>query len=317
MRARDSENRAVGRRSRVVDAPGGHILYRDAVNRTAVVSIVVASVLVGTTAQVGTMAALLAAGTGTGGITASSQEDPWEPFVQYEDVDLGPVDSYWVDEAAQLEPRPVHGSIEERVWADFLRVATPTFAAKVVIEYVVGDDPDADTLAYVVKGEDHEYWSLAVNLDVAAYPDLLIPTLVHEYAHLLSLGRGELDVTATEGTCETVHVWEGCLRDTSMLWAFHQRFWEGAIGAPGPENDDWEVSDPYFFAHEDDFVSDYAAMNVVEDFAESFMVFVMEDPPVGDSVAAEKLRFFTEYPELVAARDRIRAEFGPELGFIP
>jgi hypothetical protein len=304
------------------------------VNRSAVAWLVVASVLVGATVHGGALAVALVDGpfptpwsaSTPSGTTPQGDErtdvDAWEPLVQYEDPDLGLVDSYWVDEAGELEPRPVHGSIEDLVWEVFLRVTSAPFASKVVIEYLVGDAPNSDTLAYVAKGEDHEYWSLAVNLDVAEYPDLLVPTLVHEYAHLLSLARGELDPAATANTCTTVHVWEGCLRQTSMLWAFQERFWEGAVGAPGPENDDWELADAYYVEHEDDFVSDYAAMNVVEDFAESFMVYVMEEVSLtgtiaDGSIASAKVAFFAEYPELVAIRDRIRAEFAAELGFAP
>ena len=73
----------------------------------------------------------------------------------------------------------------------------------------------------------------------------------------------------------------------------------------------------FYAEHEDDFVSDYAATNVIEDFAESFMVYVIEDAPIGDSVAAEKLRFFEAIPELAAIRDRLRAEFASDLGIVP
>lgn len=55
-------------------------------------------------------------------------------------------------------------------------------------------------------------------------------------------------------------------------------------------------------------------MNVVEDIAESFMTFVLEDRPRGDSVAAQKLEFFWQQPGFVPMRDRIRAEFSHELG---
>ena len=292
-------------------------------NRSAIAWIVIAAVVASTTVQGGTLALLLGAdrsapivsAEGFGGDTTTV--DPWEPLVQYDDPDLGLVDSYWVDEFGDLEPRPVHRSTQAEVWHTFQRVATPTFTAKVVVEYIVGDDPDADLLAYVLKNDDTDYWTLAVNLDVADSPDVLVPTLVHEYAHLLSLGRGELDPTVDAAACATIALWEGCLRDTSMLWAFQQRFWSGQVGAPDAENDDWDVVGEYYEGREDDFVSDYAAMNVVEDFAESFMVFVMEEAPTDGSIASAKIAFFTEYPALVAARERIRGEFGSELGFVP
>ncbi|MEC8762510.1 MAG: hypothetical protein VXY40_07145, partial [Actinomycetota bacterium] len=62
--------------------------------------------------------------------------------------------------------------------------------------------------------------------------------------------------------------------------------------------------------HEEDFVSDYAATNVVEDFAESFMTFVLEPEPDDDTVIGQKLLFFWDRPEYVEIRDHVRAEFG-------
>lgn len=60
-------------------------------------------------------------------------------------------------------------------------------------------------------------------------------------------------------------------------------------------------------------MDDYAATNVVEDIAESFAAWVIEDDVSGDSMVADKLAFFDDYPELVAIRDRIRTEFAGEL----
>jgi hypothetical protein len=44
------------------------------------------------------------------------------------------------------------------------------------------------------------------------------------------------------------------------------------------------------------------------------MTYVIEDEATGDSLAAQKLRFFDDYPEYIELRDHIRAEFATELG---
>lgn len=61
--------------------------------------------------------------------------------------------------------------------------------------------------------------------------------------------------------------------------------------------------------NEDDFVNDYAATNPEEDFAESFMYFVLYDWPEEDSVYLydKKILFFTQFPELVELADTIVA----------
>ncbi|MBK9051223.1 MAG: hypothetical protein IPL78_09985 [Chloroflexi bacterium] len=51
-------------------------------------------------------------------------------------------------------------------------------------------------------------------------------------------------------------------------------------------------------------MTDYAATNPAEDIAETFMAFVLEPKPNGDTIAEEKVLFFYQYPELVAITRR-------------
>ncbi len=222
-----------------------------------------------------------------------------------EDDDLGTVEIYTVLDDGTLDPEASGLTLE--VWETFTRVATLDFAAETMTQFRVGDAPDSDTLAYVYQDDDPQYWILAANLATSG-DDTLLGTLVHEYAHILSLGENEMDASAS--SCDTVELSEGCALDDSYLWNFEQQFWAGYDeSAPAADNDDADVAYDFYLAHEDDFVSDYAATNVVEDLAESFMTFVLEDQPDADTVIADKLNFFWQYPELEAIRERIRAEF--------
>ena len=232
-----------------------------------------------------------------------------------EDGDFGTVEVYAVDDTGSLVPAPDPGSLTAQVWATFERVATPEFTAEVMVEYQVGDAPESDTLAYVHQSDDPELWVLAANLATSEDPILLIPTLIHEYAHILTLSPGQL--TPGAASCPTIDLDEGCADAGSAMWRFQEEFWSGYEDAPDAANGDWEVTDAFYAAHPDDFVSDYAATNVVEDVAESFMTFVLEDRPTGDSVVAQKLEFFWQVPEYVESRERIRAEFADELGLVP
>lgn len=227
------------------------------------------------------------------------------------DDEFGSVDIYRVQDDASL--RPVATGLAAEVWETFVRVTTPKYAGEVMTHYRVSDAPDSDTLAYVQQGFEPEHWVLAANLATSEDRTQLIATLIHEYAHILSLGVSE--VSSGARSCDTLDFAEGCAKDTSAIWAFDQRFWAGyGTDAPGADNDDAEVAWEFYRAHEDDFVSDYAATNVVEDFAESFMTWVIEDGERGDTIAASKLAFFDEYPDLAEIRERIRAEFSGELG---
>ena len=125
----------------------------------------------------------------------------------------------------------------------------------------------------------------------------------------MSLSPGQTDPDSW--SCDTLQLDEGCAEPDSALWEFDQEFWAGyGSDAPDPGNADADIAYEFYLAHEDDFVSDYAATNVVEDFAESFMTFVLEPEPDSDTMVARKLLFFWDRPEYLAIRDHVRAEFG-------
>jgi hypothetical protein len=226
------------------------------------------------------------------------------------DDDFGTVKLYSVLDDGSLDPRA--DGLTQHVWDTFARVTTLAFTSSVMTQYRVGDAPKSDTLAYVYQDNDPHYWILAANLATSSNDSDLIATLVHEYAHILTLDGTQMDQAAH--SCSTVELSEGCAHGDSYLWAFDERFWSAYTGAPAVDNADADVAYAFYLAHQDDFVSDYAATNVVEDIAESFMTFVLEDQPTGDSVVAQKLGFFWQYPELVTIRERIRGEFAVDLG---
>jgi len=227
------------------------------------------------------------------------------------DDDFGTVEVYSVLDDGSLEPAAT--GLTARVWETFTRVTTIDFAAEVMTQYRVGDAPDSDTLAYVYQDDDPVYWALAANLATSADESQLIATLIHEYAHILSLSTDELDTEATD--CPGLQLDEGCAGEGSSLLGFQRAFWDRyGDAAPALDNVDADVAWEFYLEHEEHFVSDYAATNTVEDFAETFMTFVLEDEPAGDGDVASKLAYFWEFPEFVAIRERIRAEFAEELG---
>lgn len=231
--------------------------------------------------------------------------DVGDPAIE-EDDDFGTVEVYDVLDDGTLSPVAMGPAAE--VWDMFLQVATVDFAAEVVLQYRVGDAPESDTLAYVYQDDDPDYWILAANLATADDYDLTVATLIHEYAHILTLSTDEFD---PPGTCPAAEeMAEGCPVPGSAIADFRDRFWAAYDDAPDVDNDDEDVAWEFYEAHEEDFVSDYAATNLVEDMAESFMTYVLEDSAEGDSVVAQKLRFFDDYPELAAIRERIRADLG-------
>ena len=121
--------------------------------------------------------------------------------------------------------------LTQEVWDTFVRVVTPDVASQIMSQYRVGDAPKSDTLAYVYQDDDPEHWVLATNLATSEDKPSLIATLVHEYAHILTLTGTEMN--RDEHSCATIELSEGCARDDSYLLAFQEQFW-AAYGDSAP-----------------------------------------------------------------------------------
>lgn len=228
-----------------------------------------------------------------------------------EDADLGTMLIYDVLADGTLDPAAE--GLAAEVWDAFTRVATPAFTSEVILTYQVGSSDSSDLLAWVTQDAwSPEYWHLAVNLDGAKDMSYLLTTLIHEYAHILTL---DLEQMPPDGECTVEVPSQECWYDDAYLMAFWREFWSGyGDDAPDAALKDDDVTQAFYEAHEEDFVTSYAATNAAEDIAESFMAYVIEPvPDPSRSVVAAKMAFFERYPELAAIRERIRAEFGDML----
>ncbi|MCU4671584.1 NADH:ubiquinone oxidoreductase subunit 4 (chain M) [Microbacterium fluvii] len=214
---------------------------------------------------------------------------------------------FTVGDSAELQPTPTADAAA--VWDLFVLIASPEFVAEEVVAFEVGDDPASDYSAYVMRHETKQQrWVLAANLAYATADDELAATLIHEFAHMLSLGP---DQVTRDAMCATIWVNGGCMSPRSHILAFQHEFWDGyGSAAPLPDDDDLDAAWEFYEAHEDDFVTDYAAVNVSEDFAESFTAFVLEERPEAEpeDLWNEKIDFFWTIPEYARIRDRIRAD---------
>ena len=61
----------------------------------------------------------------------------------------------------------------------------------------------------------------------------------------------------------------------------------------------------FFKNHEDQFVREYASTSIYEDLADSFMHFVLDPKPTGNSIIEKKILFFYDFPELVTLRQQM------------
>lgn len=131
-------------------------------------------------------------------------------------------------------------------------------------------------------------------------------TLVHEMFHIVSLNNTQLDHYATDHDGSTFTIYEGITKKNSYLNLFYQEFWSDIFDDHSTYADGYEFYDMY----PNLFVTDYAATNPVEDIAESFTYFVLQDKASGSSVTSSKINFFYDFPELVEMRTSVRAGLG-------
>lgn len=121
-------------------------------------------------------------------------------------------------------------------------------------------------------------------------------TAVHEYGHALTLNAGQIEVSEITDTSHYNEI--SLYKEDSYMKAFYDKFY-----ADGKQRD--------FYEYPEDYVSNYAGTaGMFEDIAECFMQFVIGSKPEGESLAAEKIKFFYSYPEMVELRNYIRCNFG-------
>lgn len=179
------------------------------------------------------------------------------------------------------------------LWAFVTALIPADQLNRYVTGYEVFTDPD--TMAYVYPDEMNPgQWIIGISIDLLrpdGSPDPeLRATIVHEFAHILTLNQSQMDINVSEATCSTYYDEEGCALGSSYIAAFYAQFWQ---------DDPDALPDSHF-------VSDYARTNIAEDMAESFAFFVMNGRPTGSTVADQKVLFFWNYPELVQLRSAIR-----------
>jgi hypothetical protein len=167
-------------------------------------------------------------------------------------------------------------------------------------------------------------------------------TMIHENAHILSLGSSQSDnddpysstgiddlyeepytelrkiVQEKAAACAPNYYDDasGCMKDNSYMNKFFQEFWVDIYPSfkwffEFDDYDKFEDHNVLFYKkYKTQFVTEYAATNPSEDFAESFMVFVLKEKPAKSTAdfihKDQKILFFYDFPELVEIRDFIR-----------
>lgn len=192
--------------------------------------------------------------------------------------------------------------LQNELWQRFAHLV-PVENREMIKRFKVMTDGADNTLGYVQQMYDENYWELALDYKDAENLKDLYATLIHEFGHLFSLNSSEY---TKNKDCSTDKLLDVCYKQNTYIYDFYQQFWQDDLidEWPGTSASEDELID-FYDAHFDEFVSDYATTDVIEDFAESWMYFILIKKPKSKEIADDKILFFYQYPELVQLRNTL------------
>lgn len=218
---------------------------------------------------------------------------------------------YTVNENLSLMPKPSTSDL--RLWQLFSRIVGKDELAKYIQSFEVFDDSNSDSAASVWQSQSPGKWHVNVNAAYIEDKKDLIYTMVHEYGHIISLNSMQIDGNI-QGSCPRLALSEGCAKQTSYINAYYNKFWrQYGSDAPADEGQNQNEVQKFFDQNRGSFVSEYAANNYTEDWAETWATFVTKAKTNGDQVKDKKVQTMYEYPALVRERDRIRVQIAASL----
>ena len=210
------------------------------------------------------------------------------------------------------------------IW-QFVTDVIPLDQRTQVSEFVLYTDGVGGSLGAVEQGNDPQSWLLELDSEDSAYFPELSTTLIHEFAHMLTLNDSQITTDDSVfynpddeqlyedavNSCSTYFLFEGCSNNDSYMTAFYDSFWPDIYYEWLDLNDEEDQDvldenlDAFYQEYADQFVSSYAVTSPEEDIAESFMYFIFTARPDGYTISSQKILFFYAYPELVSLRERI------------
>ncbi|MBE2222857.1 MAG: hypothetical protein IAF02_15035 [Anaerolineae bacterium] len=223
----------------------------------------------------------------------------------------------------------------QEIWAFLRQILPADLLLSDVSEYHIFTDGTEEILAYVSPlPDDPNHWLIGIDIADAGTTGKVntrdfVHTTIHEFAHILTLEDAQVppdtSLSAAEIedgvesevalACTTFYTGEGCALNNAYINQFFNKFWADVYYNEFQDVEWAETDEEYedallafYEARPDWFVTEYAATNPGEDIAESFTYFVLQEKPTGSSIADQKVRFFYDYPALVAMRNHMRSE---------
>ena len=185
-------------------------------------------------------------------------------------------------------------NVDKQIYDLFSKVAGEEVFESKIREFRIFNDEDTDVGAFVERIKGTDRWLLAINrfgfnAGDARVVRSFVNLFIHEYAHILLY-----DYPLFE------HEFE------NDFWSDKDRRHRARV-EKADGSDRFKITQRYFEDNENRFVDDYATINEYEDMAETFVYYVLEDIPVGNSLRSKKIRSFYKEVDFVKERRQIRS----------
>jgi hypothetical protein len=178
--------------------------------------------------------------------------------------------------------------------------------------FVTPADAENPSDGTATPNDDGSRWTLSFSWDEAESAvieqnaddeEVFDEVIVHELGHVLSLKTDQMTEDASLGTYSDS---DGTFAKDAYLNVFYQEFWKGKYPDETDNGKDPAQTSALYDAHPGAFVTEYAATDPTEDFAESFASFVLKIKPAAGTERSRKIQFFYAYPELLKDRAYLR-----------
>ena len=132
-------------------------------------------------------------------------------------------------------------------------------------------------------------------------------TIIHEFGHILTLEKSQVDASITQANCKNYFPGEGCAKDNSYINELYSNYWKDIWSEYEQAQNDQNSQQQFYTKHSERFVTQYASTNPGEDIAEVFATFVTKkEKPKGSTIADKKILLMYNRTELVDFRNHIR-----------
>lgn len=219
----------------------------------------------------------------------------------FEKNSIGVTKTYKINDVSDV--KRIGNSVHRKYFQRMFDLFPSEFDLKIK-ELAIFSEEDVEFDAFVeTLPPEHDSWLYGISEEMFEYTDSDANTelVIHELAHIV--GYEEITGLAKPAsqTCNSYFKQYGCPSKNSYLAQFVSNFWsEDELSRAkdfARSNNISTLAYEYYLTSETQYVSDYAVVSPEEDFAETFMFFVL-GLEVRDGVVQDKINFMNSFPEL-------------------